>query len=82
MLIYAFANNHFSGHAPATIEQFRSIWQEKGLPPLSTPRPPHGQRNALLSCQQVSSVLRRNVWRASKRVAFLAACRPTHSVVQ
>jgi uncharacterized protein YecE (DUF72 family) len=39
VLIYAFANNHFSGHAPATIEQFRSIWQEKGFPPLNTPRP-------------------------------------------
>jgi uncharacterized protein YecE (DUF72 family) len=43
VLIYAFANNHFSGHAPATIEQFRSIWQEKGFPPLSTPRPSHCQ---------------------------------------
>jgi uncharacterized protein YecE (DUF72 family) len=39
VLIYGFANNHFSGHAPATIEQFRSIWQEKGFPPLNTPRP-------------------------------------------
>jgi uncharacterized protein YecE (DUF72 family) len=39
VLIYAFANNHFSGHAPATIGQFRSIWQEKGFPPLNTPRP-------------------------------------------
>ena len=43
VLIYAFANNHFSGHAPATIEHFRSIWQKKGLPPLSTPRPSHCQ---------------------------------------
>ena len=32
VLIYAFANNHFSGHAPATIEQFRSIWQEQRFP--------------------------------------------------
>jgi uncharacterized protein YecE (DUF72 family) len=39
VLIYAFANNHFSGHAPATIEQFRSIWQSKGFPPLDTQRP-------------------------------------------
>jgi uncharacterized protein YecE (DUF72 family) len=43
VLIYAFANNHFSGHAPATIEQFRSIWQSKGFPPLSAPRPSHRQ---------------------------------------
>jgi uncharacterized protein YecE (DUF72 family) len=43
VLIYAFANNHYSGHAPATIEQFRSIWHKKGFPPLSTPRPSHRQ---------------------------------------
>jgi uncharacterized protein YecE (DUF72 family) len=43
VLIYAFANNHFSGHAPATIEQFRGIWQEKGFPPLNTPRPANRQ---------------------------------------
>jgi len=42
-LIYAFANNHFSGYAPATIEQFRSIWQAKGFPPLAAPRPSHRQ---------------------------------------
>jgi hypothetical protein len=43
VLIYAFANNHFSGHAPATIEQFRSIWQSKGFPPLDAPRTSHRQ---------------------------------------
>jgi uncharacterized protein YecE (DUF72 family) len=43
VLIYAFANNHYSGHAPATIEQFRSIWQSKGFPPLDAPRPAHRQ---------------------------------------
>ena len=43
VLIYAFANNHYSGHAPSTIERFRNIWQEKGFPPLSTPRPSHRQ---------------------------------------
>ena len=41
--IYAFANNHHGGHAPATIEQFRSIWQEKGFPPLSAPQASHCQ---------------------------------------
>jgi uncharacterized protein YecE (DUF72 family) len=43
VLIYAFANNHYSGHAPATIEQFRRIWQSKGFPPLDAPRPSHRQ---------------------------------------
>jgi hypothetical protein len=33
----------FSGHAPATIEQFRRIWQSKGFPPLDEPRPSHRQ---------------------------------------
>lgn len=35
VLIYAYANNHFGGHAPATIEQFRSLWQAKGLPEIA-----------------------------------------------
>jgi hypothetical protein len=43
VLIYAFANNHFSGHGPATIEQFRSIWQSKGFPTLDAPGPSHRQ---------------------------------------
>jgi uncharacterized protein YecE (DUF72 family) len=43
VVIYAFANNHFAGHAPATIEQFRSIWQSKGFPPLDEPRPSQRQ---------------------------------------
>jgi uncharacterized protein YecE (DUF72 family) len=30
VLIYAYANNHFAGHGPATIEIFRTIWQAKG----------------------------------------------------
>src|SRR6516162_4849644 len=36
--IYDFSNNHFSGHSPATIKQFRTIWQRKGFPPLDAPR--------------------------------------------
>ena len=43
VLIYAFANNHYSGHAPATIEQFRNIWQSKGFPQLDTQRLAHRQ---------------------------------------
>jgi uncharacterized protein YecE (DUF72 family) len=29
--IYAYANNHYAGHAPATIELFKSLWYAKGL---------------------------------------------------
>jgi uncharacterized protein YecE (DUF72 family) len=32
VLIYAYANNHFGGHAPATIQQFRDLWHSIGLP--------------------------------------------------
>ena len=37
VLIYAYANNHYAGHAPATIEQFRYLWHAKGLPELNKP---------------------------------------------
>jgi uncharacterized protein YecE (DUF72 family) len=36
--IFAYANNHFGGHAPATIRQFRELWSAKGLPALPEPR--------------------------------------------
>lgn len=39
VLIYVYANNHFAGHGPATIEQFRHLWREKGLPELPRPLP-------------------------------------------
>jgi uncharacterized protein YecE (DUF72 family) len=38
VLIYAYANNHYAGHAPATIEQFRSLWRDKGLPEIEKPQ--------------------------------------------
>ena len=34
VLIYAYANNHYAGHAPATIKQFQKFWQAKGFPEL------------------------------------------------
>jgi uncharacterized protein YecE (DUF72 family) len=34
---YVYANNHFSGHAPAAIKQFRDLWHSKGLPELDRP---------------------------------------------
>ena len=37
--VYAYANNHYAGHAPATIELFRSLWSAKGLPQLARGRP-------------------------------------------
>jgi uncharacterized protein YecE (DUF72 family) len=37
VIVFAYANNHFAGHAPATIKQFRELWQAKGLPELSKP---------------------------------------------
>ena len=27
----------YAGHAPATIEQFRALWRDKGLPELAKP---------------------------------------------
>ena len=32
--VYGYANNHYGGHAPATIQQFRDLWSAKGLPEL------------------------------------------------
>jgi uncharacterized protein YecE (DUF72 family) len=37
VIVFAYANNHYAGHAPATIEQFRKLWQAKGLPEISKP---------------------------------------------
>src|ERR1700675_2007286 len=38
VLVFAYANNHYAGHAPATIEQFRNLWRGKGLPPIPEPQ--------------------------------------------
>ena len=29
--IYAYANNHYAGFGPATVEQFRELYREKGI---------------------------------------------------
>jgi uncharacterized protein YecE (DUF72 family) len=29
---YVYVNNHFAGHAPATVEQFLRLWTAKGMP--------------------------------------------------
>ena len=36
--VFGYANNHYAGHAPATIQQFRDLWSGKGLPELGKPR--------------------------------------------
>ena len=36
--VYAYANNHYAGHAPATIQLFRDLWYAKGLPELAMPQ--------------------------------------------
>ena len=42
VIVFAYANNHYAGHAPATIKQFQDLWRAKGLPELNKPlrRPP------------------------------------------
>ena len=37
--VYGYANNHYAGHGPATIRQFRDLWRKKGFPPLPEPAP-------------------------------------------
>jgi uncharacterized protein YecE (DUF72 family) len=41
VVIYAYANNHYSGHGPATIVQFAKLWSARGLPEIT--RPPRTQ---------------------------------------
>jgi uncharacterized protein YecE (DUF72 family) len=40
--VFGYANNHYGGHAPATIRQFREMWRGKGLPEFrkAIPEPP------------------------------------------
>jgi uncharacterized protein YecE (DUF72 family) len=46
VLIYAYANNHYAGHAPATVAKFMELWSKKGLPDLG--RPPKIRQQASL----------------------------------
>jgi uncharacterized protein YecE (DUF72 family) len=36
--IFAYANNHYAGHAPATVALFIELWREAGLPEIVAPR--------------------------------------------
>jgi uncharacterized protein YecE (DUF72 family) len=49
VLIYVYANNHFAGHGPATIERFRNLWREKGLPELPKPLPKLDRQTSLFT---------------------------------
>jgi uncharacterized protein YecE (DUF72 family) len=35
--IYAYANNHYQGHGPATVAKFIELWKGRGLPALGRP---------------------------------------------
>jgi uncharacterized protein YecE (DUF72 family) len=37
--IYAYANNHYTGFSPHSIDQFRQLWKQKGHDPLPEPTP-------------------------------------------
>jgi uncharacterized protein YecE (DUF72 family) len=39
VLIYAYANNHFQGHGPATIAKFLELWVANGFGNVATPEP-------------------------------------------
>lgn len=46
--VYGYANNHYAGHGPATIRQFRDLWKKRGFPQLPEPAltttPPPAQK--------------------------------------
>ena len=39
IMILAFANNHYAGHGPATVDLFRNLWGAEGLPKANKVRP-------------------------------------------
>ena len=41
--ILAFANNHYAGHAPATLEMFRALWNAEATRKLEASRTPAAQ---------------------------------------
>jgi uncharacterized protein YecE (DUF72 family) len=47
VLIYAYANNHFQGHGPATIAKFLELWAENGFGRIATPEAPTRQQTTL-----------------------------------
>jgi len=39
VIIYGYANNHYAGHGPATIAQFINLWNARGFPEITQPKP-------------------------------------------
>jgi uncharacterized protein YecE (DUF72 family) len=37
--VYAYANNHYQGHGPATIAKFLELWRDRGFPEIGTTKP-------------------------------------------
>ena len=52
ILVYGYANNHYAGHGPATIRQFRDLWPKKGFPQLPEPVPSTPQPSPAPPTQQ------------------------------
>jgi hypothetical protein len=46
IMILAFANNHYAGHGPSTVELFRNLWGAEALPKIQAPRQ-IGQQSSL-----------------------------------
>jgi hypothetical protein len=38
IMILAFANNHYAGHGPGTVDPFRNLWGVDALPKVQVPR--------------------------------------------
>ena len=44
VVIYAYANNHYAGHGPATIAEFTKLWNAKGFPQITPPQTSRQER--------------------------------------
>jgi uncharacterized protein YecE (DUF72 family) len=44
VMIYAYANNHYAGHGPATIAQFTKLWNAKGFSEIAPPQTSRQER--------------------------------------
>ena len=49
--VFGYANNHYGGHAPATIRQFRELWRGKGLPEIGKTIQNRQRRGRFLICR-------------------------------
>jgi hypothetical protein len=45
--VYAYANNHFQGHGPATIAKFLELWAAKGYANIAEPERRRQQQSSL-----------------------------------